>query len=58
MHYFDKKQSHQVTVKVKQCLYRPLTIPEGSRRLRLPDFQTIGRLYPEEILLVLISVGG
>jgi hypothetical protein len=34
-----------VKVKVKQSHYRPwqaLTGPEGSRRLRLPDFKTIG----------------
>jgi hypothetical protein len=29
-------------VRVKQSHYRPVRPPEGSRRLSLPDFKTIG----------------
>jgi len=31
----------KVMVKVKKSIYRPTTGPRGSRRLRLPDFETI-----------------
>jgi len=34
--------SYEVKVQVKQSLYIPVTGPEGSRRLRLPLFETIG----------------
>jgi hypothetical protein len=61
------KRNGYCNVKVKQL--RAWTGPEGSRRLRLPHFKTIGklkvvmsslstgRLYSQEIFLVLISVG-
>ena len=57
-----------VKVKVKQSRYRAWTGPEGSRKLRSPDFVTTAqdggkvsalcaaRFYPQEILLLLISV--
>ena len=53
---------------VTQSLYRPGVAPEGSRKLRFPDFMTTAQdvrdvvslthvlLYPQEIHLVLISV--
>jgi len=31
-----------VAVRKKPSLYRPVTTPQGSRRLELPDFQTVG----------------
>jgi hypothetical protein len=66
-----KCSTHIKIKKVNQSLYRPITGPGGSRRLNLPDFETIGiykrkgcqpyapaAFTPHEIFLVLISVTG
>jgi hypothetical protein len=63
--------SSQISNQGKAIPLQALTGPEGSRRLRLPDFMTIGTwrwqrchpyapaaLTPPEIFLVLISVRG
>jgi len=64
------RREYMQCVKDKAIPLQAWTGPEGSRKLRLPDFVTTaqdggrlsalrtGRLYPQEILLVLISIRG
>jgi len=40
--YYYYYYYYKVKVKRKQSLYTPITGPEGSRRIRPPDFETIG----------------
>ena len=67
---FQSDVKYLMYVKVKQSRCRNGGGgPEGSRKFRFPDFMTTqdggrlsalrtGRLYPQEIILVLISVRG
>ena len=69
-HVTGRLQKVKVKVKEKQSHYRPGEAQRVLRKLRFPDFVTTaqnggrlsalrtGRLYPPDILLVLISVRG
>jgi len=66
----EKSKYIYITVKGKSVPLQAWRCPEGSRKLRFPDFVTKaqdgdrlpalrnGRLYPQEMFLVLISVRG
>ena len=68
VHFNDALSGHNIMV--KQSHYRPGQAQRVPRKLRFPDFVTTAkdggrlsalrtcRLYPQEILLVLISVTG